>query len=109
MSHPVASASLLDHFSVLSIFPAAGLLADSQGNLYGTTIWGGGGNCPHGCGTVFEVTPNGKETVLHAFAGGTDGQGPEGALIADAQGNLYGTTAAGGSSKNGTVFELTKN
>jgi uncharacterized repeat protein (TIGR03803 family) len=91
------------------VFPAAGLLADSQGNLYGTTIWGGGGNCPHGCGTVFEVTPNGEETVLHAFAGGTDGQGPEGALIADAQGNLYGTTAAGGSSKNGTVFELTKN
>jgi uncharacterized repeat protein (TIGR03803 family) len=47
------------------------------------------------------------ETVLHSFAGGSDGADPEAGLIADEHGALYGTTFAGGSSNNGTVFKLT--
>jgi len=86
--------------------PVAGLLADAKGNFYGTTSFGGG-SC--GCGTVFKVTPKGEESVLHSFTGGSDGGFPEAALIADSQGNLYGTTEAGGASGKGTVFELEKN
>jgi uncharacterized repeat protein (TIGR03803 family) len=90
-------------------FPEAGLLADSSGNLYGTTQSGGA----EGLGTVFKITPDGTETVLHFFAGGpSDGSLPNGSLIADSQGNLYGTTAEGGAVKYcvpgcGTVFKLT--
>jgi len=86
--------------------PIAGLVRDAQGNLYGTTNVGGvlGSYC---CGTVFEVTPAGTETVLHAFTGGADGENPVAALVRDAKGNLYGTTGQGGGSCCGTVFELT--
>jgi uncharacterized repeat protein (TIGR03803 family) len=83
--------------------PAAGLLTDAAGNLYGTTSEGGGSRaCLTGCGTVFTLTPNLDgtygESVLHRFTGGSDGQTPYAGLIADAVGNLYGTTYAGGSS-----------
>ena len=88
--------------------PNAGVIADSAGNLYGTTIGGG----DHGTGTVFKLTPDGKETVLHSFAYSdtivsTDGVGPSAGLIADSSGNLYGTTENGGLSGAGTVFKLT--
>lgn len=89
--------------------PYAGLVLGSSGNLYGTTFAGGGSNvnCPGGCGTVFEVTPSGNETVLLAFVGGkTDGAHPYAALIMDASGNLYGTTYQGGLHGQGTVFVL---
>ncbi len=92
--------------------PSAGLIADAAGNLYGTTAFGGAGtNCPSGCGTVFKLMPTGTLTVLHSF-GGSDGANPSAGLIADAAGNLYGTTADGGAGTNcpsgcGTVFELT--
>src|SRR5579864_3656013 len=49
-----------------------------------------------------------KETVLYTFQGGTDGLGPYGPLVSDSAGNLYGTTALGGSAGLGTVFELTR-
>ncbi len=93
------------------VFPLADLNLDVAGNLYGTT-YGGGGLCSYGCGTVFELTPNGNgnwtEKVLHSFNdNGTDGDLPYAGLIFDAAGNLYGTTVAGGSSYAGTVFELT--
>ena len=82
--------------------PEASLVIDAASNIYGTTIAGGAS----GAGTVFKVGRYGKETVLYSFTGGTDGAKPEAALTMDAAGNLYGTTTAGGSSGNGTVFKL---
>lgn len=82
--------------------PQSSLLMDAAGNLYGTTIAGGAS----GAGTVFRVTGKRRETVLHSFTGQTDGAKPEAALAMDAAGNLYGTTTAGGSAGNGTVFKL---
>src|SRR5262249_47047095 len=64
----------------------------------------GGIGSPYG--TIFKLTPAGIETVLHAF-NGVEGAGPEGRLIADATGNLYGTTSYGGPNFYGTVFKLT--
>jgi uncharacterized repeat protein (TIGR03803 family) len=86
--------------------PGAGLIADAQGNFYGTTVVGGG-SC--NCGTVFKIAPSGAETVLHIFTSGNDGAQPAAALIADAQGNLYGTTELGGSAGGGTVFKIASN
>jgi uncharacterized repeat protein (TIGR03803 family) len=89
--------------------PAASVIFDASGNLYGTTSIGGNNS---GRGTVFELKPqaNGKwtETVLHSFHG-VDGDVPEAALILDASGNLYGTTNQGGhqSCGCGVVFKLT--
>lgn len=89
----------------------AGLIADKDDNLYGTTTSGGGTSCQGtGCGTIFKVAPDGTETILHAFTGGSDGEFPDGALIADTAGNLYGTTQLGGAGcggfGTGIVFRL---
>jgi uncharacterized repeat protein (TIGR03803 family) len=88
--------------------PAAGLGFDAAGNLYGTTA--GGGNWGHGM--AFELKPTAEggwtEAALHQFGNSaTDGQGPYAGLILDAAGNLYGTTAGGGTYGGGTAFELT--
>lgn len=73
------------------------LIRDSAGNIFGTTLHGGKGCVPvSGCGTIFELDPSGKKTVLHAFTGGKDGSTPSGNLVLDSAGNLYGTTSAGG-------------
>ena len=56
---------------------------------------------------MYEVTPTGTGTVLYNFTGGADGKEPEGTLVRDKQGNLYGTTSSGGTGTQGTVFELT--
>ena len=92
--------------------PAAPLVQDGLGNLYGTTSNGGDGQCNSpfggepGCGTVFKIDTAGHETVLHRFIGGSgDGELPSG-LILDAQGNLYGTTTFGGRYQYGTVFKV---
>ena len=82
--------------------PRPKLIIDSEGNLYGTTTYGG----TNGLGTVFKVTPSGTETVLHNFSG-PDGGNPWGGLAFDRQGNLYGTTAGYGANGQGTVFKLT--
>lgn len=90
----------------------AGLIADSAGNLYGATVLGGGSGCMgSGCGTVFKLARDGTESVLHAFAAGSDGSGPDSQLTLDASGNLYGTTAVGGSDACqgygcGTVYKV---
>lgn len=82
--------------------PYAGVVEDKQGNFYGTTMQGGA----FGLGTVYKLTPTGTETVLHSFAGGSDGATPHGGVILDNKGNLYGTTADGGSANAGIVFKV---
>jgi uncharacterized repeat protein (TIGR03803 family) len=74
------------------------LLIDSSGNIYGTTSRGGTSqNCNvNGCGVVFRLNPDGKETVIYNFTGGADGSSPEYGLTMDSGGNLYGTTVTGG-------------
>jgi uncharacterized repeat protein (TIGR03803 family) len=86
-------------------YPEAGVIQDAKGNLYGTTSYGGA-SCY--CGTVFVLDTHGTETLLHSFAGGTDGVDPYAGLLMDAKGNLYGTTSEGGTSGYGAVFKLTK-
>ncbi|MGA7078905.1 MAG: choice-of-anchor tandem repeat GloVer-containing protein [Terriglobales bacterium] len=98
--------------------PYAGVILDNVGNLYGTTAYGGAYRCSNAyvCGTVFEVTAEGTEKVLHSFGGGygekADGTYPQAGLIFDNAGNLYGTTSFGGDLECGgygcgTVFKLT--
>lgn len=82
--------------------PEARLAMDKSGNLYGTTTAGG----VSGEGTVFEISKAGQHSVLYSFGGGSDGTDPVAGVTLDAKGNLYGTTAAGGSYGYGTVFEL---
>jgi uncharacterized repeat protein (TIGR03803 family) len=91
--------------------PSGSLIFDSDGNLYSTTQQGGGGEaCEGGCGTVFKLTPDGEQSVLHSFKGGSDGAEPLFGLIADKLGNLYSTTYEGGSANCsggcGTIFKV---
>ena len=82
--------------------PRAGLIEDSSGNLFGTTDDGGADND----GTVFEIAAgSGAVTTLATF-NDTNGADPNGGLIEDSSGNLFGTTTGGGSSDDGTVFEI---
>jgi uncharacterized repeat protein (TIGR03803 family) len=87
--------------------PGAGVVLDQAGILYGTTIYGGT-QC--GCGVVYKLAPQAsgkwKYTVLHTFVG-SDGAQPDANLILDDKGNLYGTTAVGGTAGAGVAFELT--
>jgi uncharacterized repeat protein (TIGR03803 family) len=83
------------------VYPYAGLIEDSQGNLYGTTAYGGA----YGYGTVFKVA-GGAETVIYSFTGETDGSEPYSPLLLDGAGNIYGATYSGGASGFGTVFKL---
>ncbi len=86
--------------------PVGGLVADTAGNLYGTTSTNG----LYGKGTVFKVAASGgAETVLHNFGSGNDGQTPLGNLVIDHAGNLYGTTSAGGIYNDGIAFEIAPN
>ncbi|HEY2445592.1 MAG TPA: choice-of-anchor tandem repeat GloVer-containing protein [Rhizomicrobium sp.] len=87
--------------------PVASLL-NVGGKLYGTTFEGGGTGCGGpGCGTVFSITSRGKESVLHSFqSDGADGINPVASLI-NVSGTLYGTTYAGGTNGDGTVFSIT--
>jgi len=93
--------------------PAAGLMMDKTGNLYGTTQSGGSGSCANplgdGCGIVFKVSKNGIETVLHNFAGSpSDGGLPYAGVVMDTEGNLYGDTVGGGDYGDGTIYELSR-
>jgi uncharacterized repeat protein (TIGR03803 family) len=85
--------------------PLGGPLAmDDDGNLYGTTQYGGAS----GAGTIFKLAPDGTETVLYSFADGSDGRNPTWSVIRDYKGNLYGTTQYGGGGNCGTLFEFTR-
>jgi uncharacterized repeat protein (TIGR03803 family) len=90
-------------------YPSSSLVLDAAGNLYGTTFYGGETSCFLGCGTVFKIDANGQETIVYAFGGAPDGAYPYSGLIEDSAGNLYGTTTAGGSQNQGTVFTLNPN
>jgi len=83
--------------------PLNGFTTDGVGNLYGTTSAGGTFNY----GVVYKLTTAGAQSVLHNFAGGTDGANPDGFPVRDKAGNLYGTTTAGGASGAGAVFKVT--
>jgi uncharacterized repeat protein (TIGR03803 family) len=88
--------------------PSGSLIVDPAGNIYGTASSGGAitGSCPAaGCGVVFKVDATGQFSVLHRFAG-TDGASPNGGVIADPAGNLYGTTYQGGANGGGVVYQV---
>ncbi len=96
-------------------WPVAPLVEASNGHFYGTTAEGGPASATcvsTGCGTVFEITPEGVLTPMHYFAG-PDGLSPSGALVQGTDGNLYGTTSAGGPANSscyfgcGTIFQIT--
>jgi len=85
------------------IHPYASLVSDENGTLYGTNSAAG----THGYGTVFRIAPDGTLSVLYAFNGGpNDGAAPAAAVLKGSDGNLYGTTIAGGANSQGTVFRL---
>jgi uncharacterized repeat protein (TIGR03803 family) len=87
--------------------PTNTLAWDAAGNLYGTTCTDGA----HNSGSVFKLTPTGDgwiPTTLYDFTGGSDGLCPYGALVVDANGNIFGTTMGGGSSQQGVIFEITQ-
>jgi uncharacterized repeat protein (TIGR03803 family) len=91
-------------------FPYAGLVLATDGNFYGTTLYGGANSSvTRSAGTVFEITPAGYLTTLYSFcsqAGCIDGESPEGGLVQATNGNFYGTTALGGTDGDGVIFSL---
>ena len=110
--------------------PIGRVIFGPDGALYGTTTMGGSGSCEigsQGCGTVFKLQPPAtychsfvcpwRETILYSFTGGADGEYPAAEVTFDQEGNLYGTTGAGGTGPCnygsyggcGTVFRLTHN
>jgi uncharacterized repeat protein (TIGR03803 family) len=116
-SNGIWSETVLHSFLVVDgAFPSANVVFDNAGNLIGTTPNGPGTNCGIGCGTVFKLSPgsggNWTLKTVYTFAGGLDGATPSGSLVLGADGNFYGTTAAGGDANNciytcGTVYSIT--
>jgi hypothetical protein len=96
--------TLVNFNLTIGVYPNAGLIADAAGDLFGTTSEGG----PGGLGTVFELVHSGTVYTLTNLVNfnNTNGAYPQAGLIADAAGDLFGTTSAGGSLGDGTVFEL---
>jgi uncharacterized repeat protein (TIGR03803 family) len=89
--------------------PYKGVTLDSQGNLYGTAVAGGGGFCEGGCGVAYKLTHVGgtwTQSVIHTFTGGNDGSGPGSGLTLDKHGNVYGMTPTGGANGLGVIFRL---
>jgi uncharacterized repeat protein (TIGR03803 family) len=111
----IYSFSSYSYGSTVPYGPSGGLIEATDGNFYGMTEFGGNGeslSCSSGCGTVFQLTPAGKLTVVHNFCSTpscNDGFHPIGALLQASDGNLYGTTSVGGVDGNGTVFRITPN
>jgi uncharacterized repeat protein (TIGR03803 family) len=85
--------------------PYAGVIRDSDGNLYGTTVYGGA----NGGGVVYRVDTSRHETVLYSFcslANCADGEEPCAGVIRDSEGNLYGATEYGGANGFGAVYKV---
>jgi uncharacterized repeat protein (TIGR03803 family) len=89
-------------------YPAAGLIRDAEGILYGTTGENAQAGCTSYCGNVFRIDPDGNETTLHTFVGGNDGSAPSSGVVRDHGGNLYGTTLNGGKGAGslGVVYKI---
>jgi uncharacterized repeat protein (TIGR03803 family) len=88
--------------------PEAGLIQASDGDLYGTTSFGGPGSIPDP-GGVFKISPSGALTTIYNFCAQpncTDGASPRDVLIQGTDGNFYGTTTGGGTANGGTLFKL---
>ncbi len=83
--------------------PYGGLIRDAQGDLFGTTQYGGIFNL----GTVFRLAASGKLTTLHNFTGGNDGSYPVAGLAINSKGELFGAASEGGSAGYGTIFSIT--
>ncbi len=100
--------TVLHNFDVSAAGPTGRLAQDSKGNLYGVDGTGGTSTfCSgHGCGSIYELAPDGTFVTLYSFMDGNDGRYPEAGLTIDEKGNLYGTTGFGGADNGGTVFEL---
>ena len=89
--------------------PYKGVTLGRDGNLYGTAVTGGSGNCEGGCGVVYKLTNSGgtwTQTVIHAFTGGDDGSGPGARVTVDAGGNVYGMAPTGGVYGLGTIYKI---
>ena len=108
--------SFCAHNNCADGYGSGGLVFGQEGNIYGTTEYGGASSgCYSGCGVVFKLTPEGKYAVLYSFCaqtGCTDGANPLAGAVLDQKGNLYGTTSNGGvtncdGSTCGVVFKLT--
>src|SRR5580704_11971057 len=103
---PGGKLTVIYNFTSTTGQPASGLTLGTNGNFYGATFNGGTGTaCIGGCGTVFELTPSGKLTILWNFTGGNDGQFPYSGPIEGTDGNLYGMTAGFGFNY-GTIFKI---
>jgi uncharacterized repeat protein (TIGR03803 family) len=89
--------------------PYKGVTLDREGNLYGSAVTGGSGNCEGGCGVVYKLTNSGgtwTQTVIHAFTGGDDGSGPGARVTVDRAGNIYGMAPTGGAHGLGTIYKI---
>jgi uncharacterized repeat protein (TIGR03803 family) len=89
--------------------PYKGVTLDREGNLYGTAVTGGSGNCEGGCGVVYKLSNTGgtwTQKVIHAFTGGDDGSGPGARVTVDSAGNIYGMAPTGGAYGLGTIYKI---
>ena len=112
--------TVLYHFKGIpdGMGPRGGVIPDGAGNLYGTTLAGGTGNCPDlvyrvvGCGVLFKLAPPAPgqtrwtKSVVYSFKGESDGWKPLGEIVRDAKGNLIGVASLGTSSNFGAVFAI---
>jgi uncharacterized repeat protein (TIGR03803 family) len=111
--------------TISGLWPWAGLIQGTDGNLYGTTYAGGNTSCkPYGyglpaygpfnynpgagdgCGTIYKMDASGNVAILYSFSGQSDGNFPQAPLIQGSDGNFYGTTSGGGTYGYGTVFKI---
>jgi uncharacterized repeat protein (TIGR03803 family) len=104
--HAATYTTLVSFGGVKGAWSYAGLIADPAGNLYGTTSAGGSGGGSNGDGMVFKFAPATTALTMLAPFNGADGSYPYAGLIADADGNLYGTTLRGGANDDGAVFKF---